>query len=372
MTTDLKVYRRSELETIAEGCLFRYDKIWRQGAPDQSDLSLVGIAGHAVSHVYLKKLVAANVTQDAELANESFVQGIAQSQTPARLIPEVKHVWQFFAERFELPLERFVASEEREVTGQVSWSADLALANPERNELEIVDWKWGWAKPLSEDDLRSLFQARVYSKSAMDRFPGFHRYRFTLHAVRWGKVVSTVFSQTDLDSVETELSAAIATVQHAEATNDWPAIPGPACAYCTLACPVADDRANYPIRLTTAEQAEVVAGWLLPTSAAVTAGKKALKAYVSTHGPVEINGMRWDNYPSEVRTYPLPKVIDAFKARDLGGFEDLTLSQSALSKAFKQFPALQKDLEPVVNSKTQYRFMAKKPGGPEVGGDDAS
>lgn len=370
MATQLKVYRRSELETISEGCLFRYDKIWRQGVPDQSDLSLVGIAGHACSHLYLGKLVASHVTQDAELADQAFVEGIAQSLTPSRLVPEVKHVWQFFAERFELPLERFVASEERTQTGQVGWAADLVLANPERNELEIVDWKWGWAPPMPEDALRSLFQARVYSNAAMQRFPGFHQYRFTLHAVRYGKVVSVVFSQSDLDSVEIELAAAIATVEHAEATKEWPAVPGPACAYCQLECPVVDDPANHPVRVATANQAQAVAAWLLPTSAAVAAGKKALKAYVSTNGPVEVNGMTWNNWPTEARSYPLPAVIDAFKARDVGGFEDLTLSQSALSKAFKQFPKLADDLAPVVKSKTSYRFMARKPGVAEVGGDE--
>lgn len=370
MPQALRVFRRSELEDVSAGCLFRFNKIWNEGAPDQSDLSLVGIAGHAISHLYLHKLVEAHQTQDAELADQSFVEGIATSLTPSRLVPEVKHVWQFFAERFELPLERFVASEERTQTGQVGWAADLVMANPERNELEIVDWKWGFSPPMTEDALRMLFQARVYSRAAMDRFPGFHQYRFTLHAVRWGKVVSVVFSQSDLDSVETELSAAIATIQHAEATNDWPAVPGPACAYCQLECPVVSDQRNHPIRLTTREQAELVAGWLLPTSAAVSAGKKALKAYVSTNGPVNVNGIVWDNYPTEIRTYPLPRVMDAFTARNIGGFEDLTLSHSALSKAFKQFPKLEEDLRPVVNSKTSYRFLARKPGGPEVGGDE--
>ena len=46
MTTQMKIYRRSELETIApqqdsEGCLFRYKAIWIDGVDDTSDVALL-------------------------------------------------------------------------------------------------------------------------------------------------------------------------------------------------------------------------------------------------------------------------------------------------------------------------------------------
>ena len=61
------------------------------------------------------------------------------------------------------------------------------LAHSENNSLEIKDFKSGWAPPPSEDDLKMLFQARVYSFYGRQRWPNFSTYRFTINAIRWNK-----------------------------------------------------------------------------------------------------------------------------------------------------------------------------------------
>lgn len=369
MTTQpITVYRRSLLQGIVEGCLKRVKDIWIDGVDDTSDLALVGIAGHAVKHAYIQRLIEKQIPQDQEEAHEAFVEGIGASQTPSRLIPELKRVWDFHVEYFELPLDRFVAAEEHQTEGNIAFTPDLVLAHPERNELEIVDDKWGWAPPLTEPELKGLFQARVYSRYGMERWKGFDTYRFTIHSVRFGKTASVSFTRTELDSVDIELRSAIATVEHAQQTGLWPAMAGPSCRFCELPCPIADDQRALPKRLLTAEQAQMVGAYLLADAAKDRALKAALKGFVAAHGPVSVNGVEYDNRPVEERKYPVDKVMEILTARNvLGAFEEqpgqaLTLSYSSLAKLFKRFPQLEQDLAPFVQSKETYRFSARKPG----------
>jgi hypothetical protein len=371
MTQALTVYRRSELEAVAAGCLHRYKALWRDGANDVTDLSLIGIGGHAVQHAYIVRLVDRQIPSDAEEAQHAFVEGIANAQTPARLIPEVRKIWDFHVPHFELPLEQFIAAEEHQDSGNVGFTPDLVLGHPERNELEIIDFKWGWAPPLTEEEVRGLFQARVYSRYAMDRWKGFSSYRFTLNAVRFGKYVSVVFSRADLDQVDVEIAASVATIHQAERTGEWPAIPGPACHFCELQCPIEDPGTLIPKRVLGAEAAKALGQLLLVNKQRNAAWQKVLKGYVTTHGGVDCGGMVWDNREVTERKYPISEVLRVLKLAQVGGSleESLTISRSALQKVFVAVPAVEEALEPFVQTKPSYRFSAKKPGALEASDD---
>jgi hypothetical protein len=370
MTQVIQVYRRSELEAIkpaadASGCLFRYKAIWLDGVDDTTDVALIGIGFHAISHVYILKLVDAKIGQDYELAQEAYVEGIAEAQTPNRLLPELSNLWKWHSESFELPLERFIATEERGVDSGVAWTPDLVLAHPERNALEVVDFKSGWAPPLSVEELKTNFQARVYSRYSIDRWPHFSAYEFTINAVRFRKRVTVSFTPQELDAVDLEVRAAIATIEDAKATNRWPAIPGPSCNWCTLDCPIADQDISVPKRFSV-EQYQKVGEWLLVAEKQLRAVKKAMKAACAVHGPCNVNGVVFDNRPQVSKSYPMDAVLDVLKVRGvMGAFEGstgLTFSQSALAKLFKAYPMLETDLSGVVQTKTSYKFSAKQAG----------
>lgn len=374
MTQSLRIYRRSELEAIkpstdSSGCLYRYDKIWNQGYDDTSDPALVGIAFHAINHAYMLKLLDAKLGQDEELAHEAFVEGIATAQTPSRLVPDVRNVWDWHAESFELALERFVAAEERGQTGDTGFTPDLVLAHPERNSIEVLDFKSGWHPPLTEAELKGLFQARFYSRYAQERWPHFSSYEFTLVAVRFRKAVTVSYTPAELDQVELEVRAAIATIQEANKTGQWPATAGPSCHFCELACPLVDQAVTLPKRLTP-QQYQQLGAWLLVAEKQLKSAKKLMKASCAAYGPLEVNGVVWDNRPSVSRAYPIGPLLDVLQLRGvMGAFEadqGYTLSHSALSKLFKQFPDLEKDLASVVQSKTSYRFSAKQPVNPDA------
>ncbi len=364
MTSTLTVYRRSHLEAISDGCLHRVKTIWVDLVDDTSDIALVGQAFAKIKHCYIERLVAGHLTSDAEEAAAAFVEGAAQTQIPGRLLPELHSVWDFHAERFEFDPDRFVAAEAHGSEGQVGWTPDLVQVCP-GNGLEIVDDKSGWHPPLTEDELKGLFQARVYSRYARDRFPNFSRYYFTLYAIRFNKRVTVSFTPEELDSVDIEIAAAIATIEHAQATNEWPAIPGPSCRFCELACPVADEKLLMPKRLTV-EQWKKLGAWLIPAEKQMRGFKKLMKAGCSAYGACDVGGVVWDNRPVDSRAYPIDQVLRILRERNVMGAFDgesgLTISHSALSKLMRQFPQLEQDLLPFQQSKTSYRFSARKPG----------
>ncbi len=372
MTTQLKIYRRSELETIApqqdaEGCLFRYKAIWIDGVDDTSDVALLGIGFAAIQHRYILMLIDNKIGQDFELAQAAFAEGVSSAKTPTHLLPELNQLWRFHSETWELPLERFVAAEERGSVGDVGFTPDLVLAHPEHDALEVIDQKSGWHPPLTEQALKGLFQARVYSRYARDRWPNFRTYKFTLEAVRFKKKTTVEFTNEELDQVELEVQAAIATIEEAKRANHWPATPGPSCHFCTLACPVAEQAVALPVRLSK-EMVPKLAAWLLVADKQLKAAKKLMKASVAIYGPVTVNGVEWDNRPSESLSYPIQSLMDVLELRGgMGAFEDpnLTISKSALKKLFKAYPGLEEDLVGAVQSKTTYRFGPKKPTAPD-------
>lgn len=369
---ELKVYRRSELEAISpapdvQGCLHRYKAIWIDHVDDTSDVALLGIAFAAIQHRYLMLLVDNQVGQDQDFAEMAFEGGAAATQIPGRLLPELRQLWFHHAETFELPLDKFVAAEERGSVGDVGFTPDLVLAHPERNSLEIVDQKSGWRPPLTETQVKELFQARVYSAYARQRWPNFSAYEFTIEAVRFKKKTTVSFTNEELDQVELEVRAAIATIEDAHKTGKWPATPGPSCHFCELDCPVANQPQTLPKRVINPEFAVQLAQWVTVAQKQVTQAKKLLKGYVVANGPLQANGLVWENRPSESESYPLDKVIDALHMAGVAGaFDDsekqgLMITKSALAKVFKAYPMLEEALRPSRKVKTSYRFAAKNP-----------
>ena len=378
MITTLPVYRRSALQLVSEGCLKRFKDIYLDGVEDHSDLAWIGTGGHAVKYAYIQRLLAKQLPADGEEADEAFIEGISDAQIPARLIPQIREPWMRHVENWELQLDRYVAAEEPQITGQVGFTPDLVLAHADRgNELEIIDSKWGWDPPMTEAELRGLFQARVYSLYAKEAWPGFSSIRFTIEAIRFNKYVSVVFSVAELDQVELEVRAAIATIEHAAETNHYPPMAGPSCRFCQLACPIADQQLTLPPRLL-APQAAMAAAWLLPADRQVRAVKKALKAYVAGHGPVSVNGIVWDNRKTTNRSYLARAVVQRLETRGITRtdpttpyVDDLAFSHSSLKPFFKRYgEEFEQELAGSVQTKDSWRFSARQAGQDDEDGDD--
>lgn len=361
--------RRSAIEAAGQ-CLYRYNKIWNEGVPEQSDPALRGIAFHACAHKYILRLVEKQLRADAEEARLAFTEGIASvTDFPARLIVEVRQLFDRWAERFELDVSAYVTSEEHTERSDQTFTPDLVYARP--HHLEIVDFKTYWVM-VTEQQAKTDWQARWYVRNAMREWPNFQTYVFTYHFVRLNTTLSVEFQSHELDDLQREIEAVQSRIVESHRTGEWSATPGPSCSYCDLACPAVDNLPIVPKRLTPA-LANEVAGKLLAAEQVIKLAKKALKGYCVEHGPIDVNGVVWDNRPSIQRTYPLDVVLEAMgkckidrqaaEVQAMGG--DMTLSHSSLKKLFKQFPEFEQALKGKAKEKPMYRFSAKAAGDEE-------
>ena len=366
------ILRRSAMEAASQ-CLYRYKALWIDGVEDQSDYALRGIAFHAAANRYIYLLLGAGTPQDFDLAKIAFLEGIATVPIPGRLIEEVRLLFDRWAEHFALDLDHFLTAEERQDTEGQVFTPDLVYGRP--HELEIRDFKTFYVA-LTEAQARQDWQARFYVRNAMRKWPGFPSYRFTFEFVRLGKVLSLTFSPDELDALDRDVDAVLGMIQHATTTGIWPATPGSACTYCTLRCPLVDNPAVVPQRFSSPQLAQQGAALVLAAEQMLKVAKKTLKAYCVANGPILVNGVEWANRPVEERRYPLDALMEVLRSRNLlGAFDQsaaqgLTISHSALSKLFRQFPQLVEDLSPFVQSKTSYRFSARKPGVGDDGEDE--
>ena len=375
IVTQLVPLRRSAIEAAGH-CLFRFNKLYNDGVPEQSDPALRGIAFHACAHRYILRLVDRQLRSDAEESRLGFAEGIASvSDFPARLVMEVRTLFDRWAERFELDLNAYLTSEEHAERSEQTFTPDLVYIRP--SGLEIVDFKTFWVG-LTETQARADWQTRWYIRNAMVEWPNCPKYIFTYHFVRLNAVLSVEFQPHELDDLQREIEAVQSRILESTRTGQWPATPGPACTYCNLACPALDNWPIVPKRLT-ASLATDVAGKLVAAEQMLKLAKKALKGYCAENGPLSVNGVIWDNRPSISRSYSIDVVLEVFKKLKIdrqaveviaaGG--DLSLSHSALKRIFRLYPDAEQMLEGLAKEKTTYRFSAQRPGEDDDGDGDA-
>ena len=85
-----------------------------------------------------------------------------------------------------------------------------------------------------------------------------------------------------------------------------------------------------------------------------------LTAPCAAHGSVNVKGVLFEHRPVLLRSYPLEDVMRVLKSRKAEEMSGLTISHSALARLMKADPRIEQDLLPVQQSKTSYRFGAKK------------
>jgi hypothetical protein len=361
--------RRSAVEAAGQ-CLFRYNKLYNEGVPEQNDPALRGIAFHACAHRYILRLVDKRLVNDAEEAREAFAEGIAAiADFPARLVVEVRTLFDRWAEKFDLDVDAYLTSEEHAERSEQTFTPDLVYLRP--TGLQIVDFKTYWVG-LTEAQARADWQTRWYIRNAMIEWPNCGSYTFTYSFVRLNSSLSVTFQPHELDDLQREIEAVQGRILESHRTGMWAATPGPACSYCNLKCPAVDNLPIVPKRLD-GPLALQVAEKLLAAEQLIKLAKKALKGYCAENGPVTVNGIEWANRPTVSRSIPVDAILDAFKklkidrqaAEVLAAGGDLTISASALGKIQRLYPELENLLAPHVREKTGYRFSARKPGDDE-------
>lgn len=374
MAVQLPVLRQSAI--AAASCLKRFHETQILGLEDDSDESRRGSAFHRIAfEEYVPRLVALQRAQDLEELREAFTRGIRATRCPSHLIDEVEDLVFFWGERFELNLGAFLLSEERQIADGLSWKPDLTFAHrntPEGSILEIEDAKT-YRMILTADAIRREFQPKFYIWRAMEAWPGFDVYRFTMTFVRYGVRVSLDFSRAELDALKLKVEATLQVIGDAITRDEWPAQPGEHCGFCRLACEVADDPRTLDRRILTAEEAEAVAGRILIMRRMLSADDAALRAWCVTEGPVLAGAMEFAHRETERQKWPVALVLDECKKAGVPPplfrcGKTILRPLIATKKAKRAYPALVEALEGAAITIKGTTFGAKKRG--DVAPDD--
>lgn len=375
--------RRSALESY-DGCPYRYNQLYNLGVEDRGDESQRGIAFHEAAFRYIARLAAKRLTADADEARAAFIEGVALTQLPAHIVHEVARIWERFAEYFELDLDAYMAAEEMQETERFTWIPDLVYVRP--RGVEIKDWKT-YYKGLTDVQARKEFQLKFYLVQAMDIWPGFPTYTFTFNFVRIGYEVSVTLTPDDIEKFRPEVESILVSLEGAEQSASWPAIPGSHCTLCRLKCPIVDSPARLPARFTNGQDAEAAAGEILALEQRLKALKKALAGWCNQEGPLTVKGQVFSHRPSELRSYPAGKAVDLLREyypNRLGADGEtlldqgnlLQLSASAIKKAdpmkliVQPKGVLHADLAEHEATSTRWAFRHSKAGAVEDQDDD--
>lgn len=324
--------RRSALESY-DGCPYKYDKTYNQGVEDKGDESQRGLAFHEIVFQYIKRLAQARLSADAGEADQAFQEGIALAQLPTHMLTEVSKIWGRFREWFQLDLDAYLSAEDLQETERFTWIPDLVYVRPQG--IEIIDWKT-YYKGLTEVQARKEFQLKFYLLQALEIWPGFPAYTFTFNFVRLGYQISVTMQPDEIEAFRPEVEAILLSLEEAERTNHYPAIPGSHCTLCRLDCPIVDNPAKLPIRVTTGDQATMMAGRKLVLEQELKTINKALAGWVNQEGPLVVNGQVFKFRENIVRKYPALTVIDLIERHygdDAGQLKLLTFSSTAVKKA---------------------------------------
>lgn len=322
--------RRSALESF-DGCPHKYNQVVNLGVNDQGDESHRGVAFHEVHFRYIDRLAQAGLTQDKGEADLAFQEGIALSQLPVHILDEVARLWRRHSERWQLDLDAYLAAEERQETERFTWIPDLVYVRPQG--IEILDWKT-YYKGLTDQQARREFQLKFYLLQAMEIWPGFPSYTFTFVFVRIGYQVSVTLTPDEIEAFRPEVESIVLALEEAERTQNWPAIAGSHCTLCRLACPLVDNPARLPIRLTTKAEAVDAAGQILTLEQRLKVLKKSLNGWCNQEGPLFVKGQEFLHVPVLSKSYPAKLVLERLVAKyGEGADTGLMISGSAVKKA---------------------------------------
>lgn len=233
----------------------------------------------------------------------------------------------------------------RTLTGQLD---ALFVTGMEDDEAIVLDWKDTWALPGPQDvGFDGYFQQRFYAWLVMTAYPQIQKVTLREFYVRYSEPREATVWRVDLEDVEAELASLSERFDRAFAESNFPPSPGAHCQFCPRpsACPIfAGVRGEGAI--TTPEQARKVAAEAMVVRSALDDRMKAMKAWATVHGHIEISdhkGRRVWGYAESTRT-SRPSQDEIEQAINVG-IDPLSLYKT--SKTTRFAPHVPREIEDV-------------------------
>lgn len=177
---------------------------------------------------------------------------------------------------------------ERKVTGQLD---AMFVAGEDDEEAIVLDWKDTYSLPApAEVGFDGYAQQRWYAWLVLSRFPAIQRVTLREHYLRFSTYREATVERGQIDDVRLELAALVERFDRAFEEENFPPSPGRHCMVCPrpAACPI------FPAvreagAITDDETARRYAGEAMVAKRALDQRQKALRAWASVRGPVEIS-----------------------------------------------------------------------------------
>lgn len=227
---------------------------------------------------------------------------------------------------------------ERVVSGQL----DALLVEGDNLDHAIcLDWKDTWALPgPTEVSFEGYFQQRFYAFLVLESYPAVQQVTLREFYVRYSEPREAVIYRDQLDDIRDEIAALVerfdrayhhdaeAQAQHDELmakaeslpeadvdlkergpgewSRFWKPAPGKQCGYCSrpTACTIFPT-ARREGRISSQDEAELVAGQVLVATAALAQSKEAVKVWIEKNGPLNVRdpkGKTEMGYRESIRT----------------------------------------------------------------------
>ena len=176
---------------------------------------------------------------------------------------------------------------DREITGQLD---ALFAEGAELDRGVVIDYKTGWwLPPPSEISEGGFFQQRFYGLLVLRNYPTLNSVTLREFYPRYSESREATLYRDQLDEIEEAVTALVERFDRSVEEDVWHPSPGKHCGYCPrpTACPIFPT-ARRAGRISSMEEAGMVAAQVLVAEAAIKQNKEALKAWAGTHGSIPV------------------------------------------------------------------------------------
>jgi len=154
----------------------------------------------------------------------------------------------------------------------------------------ILTHNTGWHLPPPSDvSEKGFFQQRFYALLVLRNHTSLQSVTLREFYPRFCEAREATIFRDQLDEIEESISALVERFDRCFETEVWHPSPGKGCSYCPrpTACPIFPT-ARRSGRITSGEEAELVAAQIMVAEAAIKQNKEALKSWTAEYGPVHI------------------------------------------------------------------------------------
>ena len=263
-------------------CPYRYQQLYQHNIQEPaSDAALRGREVH--------RLIAESLREDYPMAEFGPVHTPNAPPPSPAIMAESADLfaeWQTSFETGDMEPLGIEVRAEAALDDMTPFRGYLDLVCEWKGMLVIYDWKSGWQMPAALGDDPQLVS---YAWLATERW-GARPVLIRQYYVRYGRYVEMQVGPSAISNARITLGEFATRLRAADTEAEWPAQPGPHCAYCRTLCPLEWMAAVAPRQY---QEARALAQRVHALGVKYGEAKDALKSWCEVHGDISAAGRTW-------------------------------------------------------------------------------